>query len=736
MLILPRASLLYAVCVFMSFSAVANIEQEFDELDALLNMPLDSLTETKVVTATKTSLSLSDVPASVHVITSKEIERSSARSIADVLILAPGLHVAKFSDYDWTVSARSKNQGENNTLLVMIDGRSTVNPMYSGVNWDTLPVSLDNIDRIEVVLGSVGTIWGGNAVNGVINIITKDAENAPKAQVSAAVGNFDYKEFKAHHSGQINDYTHLSGYIESLQHSPFTDKDPHFNEIRHLKVLTERFGMRADYQNQQNTVSMQFGGIRSREDYQWLQYTPAFLDPASHQNDYDAFFTEMNSQELFAGFQYLHDKLDGDQWENQLWLTHSESDGTNEPASFTRFDLDTRYTFNTQDFGALTIGANARIIDEEYAQFTEKEQYFSPYVRTIEDHEFLNQSYGIYTNWSINVTDSTEVTLGNRIQYANITEEWYSQPQVRALQKLTDNQRLWMGWGRAVITPSRLELDTQFQENYSCSSCGYYDPATGSVYDKPVNGTIGPVDYLQAYKYLGNRDLEMESVDTYEIGYRYWQDNQFQLSMSLFYSQHDNVRAYKNLGGYVYTSSAGSDTSIGTVIHDMYAQLIDPLSQETMGGEISAQWRPIDVLQVNANYSYKTIKGDCTGSICGSNDLPVLDLENTPSHYATLHIMWDIHPTVWVSSVVNYVSASEPDEALIEAYKDYGDDYLVWPEIITLDMSVNWQHKPTWPSIKVSAENLGSDQLKEYPEQYGPFANGTQYYAEISWNFI
>ncbi len=88
------------------------------------------------------------------------------------------------------------------------------------------------------------------------------------------------------------------------------------------------------------------------------------------------------------------------------------------------------------NFGTLTIGANARIIDEEYAQFSEQEQYFSPYIRTTEDHEFLNQSYGIYTNLSINVTDSTEVTLGNRIQYANITEKWYSQPQVRALQKL------------------------------------------------------------------------------------------------------------------------------------------------------------------------------------------------------------------------------------------------------------------------------------------------------------
>ncbi|WP_394135541.1 TonB-dependent receptor plug domain-containing protein [Aliivibrio fischeri] len=727
MSILSRAPFLYALCISLSSPVIANTDNEFDDLDALLNMPLESLADTKVVTATKTSLSLSDVPASVHVITSKEIERSSARSIADVLILAPGLHVAKFSDYDWTVSARSKNQGENNTLLVMIDGRSAVNPMYSGVNWDTLPVSLDSIDRIEVVLGPVGTMWGGNAVNGVINIITKDAESAPKAQLSASTGNFDYKEFKAHHSGQISENTHLSGYIESLQHSPFTDTDEHFKELRHLKVLTERFGMRADYQNLQNTVSVQFGGIQSREDYQWLTYTPAFVEPATHKNDYDVFFTEMNSQELFAGFQYLHEKLNGDQWENQVWVTHSESDSTNEPASFTRVDLDTRYTFNTQDWGILTLGANARIIDEEYAQFSEKEQYFSPYVRTIDDHKFVNQSYGLYANWTVDVTDSTEITLGNRIQYANITEEWYSQPQVRALQKLADNQRLWMGWGRAVITPSRLELDSTFQKNgYQSKYLSIKNPDNTTTY----------YDYMMSYHYLGNRDLDMESVDTYEIGYRYWQDNQFQVSLSLFYSQHDNVRAYKGLGGNRYFTPDSSEHSSGTVIDDMFAQLVDPLSQETMGGEISAQWQPIDVLQINANYSYKTIKGDCTGSICGSNELPILDLENTPHHYATLHVMWDIHPTVWVSSVVNYVSASEPDEALIQAYQSYGDDYTIWPEVVTIDMSINWQHKPTWPSIKLSAENLGSDQLKEYPEQFGPFANGTQYYAELSWNFI
>lgn len=728
MLILFRYSLLCALYSLISFQALASMGSDFDELDALLNMPLDSLADTKVVTATKTSLSLSDVPASVHVITSKEIERSSARSIADVLILAPGLHVTKFSDYDWTVSARSKNQGENNTLLVMIDGRSAVNPMYSGVNWDTLPVSLDSIDRIEVVLGPVGTMWGGNAVNGVINIITKDSEDAPKALISASIGNYNYQEYKAHHSTQINEKTHLSGYIELLKHSPFTDEGAHLKELRDLEVQTERFGMRADYQYLQNTVSVQFGGIQSSEDYQWLTYTPAFLEPAAHQSDYDIFFTEMNSQELFAGFQYLHEKLNGDQWENQAWITYSDSNSTNEPASFTRVDLDTRYTLNTQDFGVLTVGANARIIDEEYAHFSKQGQYLSPYVRTINEQDFLNQSYGVYANLTLNLTSTTEVTLGNRWQYTNITEEIYAQPQIRALQKLTDNQRLWMGWGRAVITPSRLELDTQFQENQYCSSCAYTEDNSGNR---------DYYDYLLSYHYLGNRDLKMESIDTYEMGYRYWYKNTFQLSASLFYSQHENVRAYKGLGGNRYFTPDSSEHSNGTIIDDMFAQLINPLSQETMGGELSVQWKPLDILQVNANYSYKTIKGDCSGSICGSNELPILDLENTPNHYATLHIMWDLHPTVWVSSVVNYVSASEPDEALIDAYqKDYGDDYLVWPEVITLDMSVNWQHKPTWPSIKISAENLGNNQVTEYSEQYNPFANGTQYYAELSWNFI
>ncbi len=142
-----------------TFGAVAPASANYD-LDSLLEMPLCSLAETKVVSATRTSQSLADTPASVYVITAKEIKRSGARSVADALSLAPGLHVAKYSNYDWGVTVRGNNETLNNKMLVMVDGRSVFNPMSSGVSWDLIPVSMENISQIEIVLGPVGTVWG------------------------------------------------------------------------------------------------------------------------------------------------------------------------------------------------------------------------------------------------------------------------------------------------------------------------------------------------------------------------------------------------------------------------------------------------------------------------------------------------------------------------------------------------------------------------------------------------
>ncbi|AXY03085.1 TonB-dependent receptor [Vibrio alfacsensis] len=694
---------------------VAPFTNAESSLNSLLEMSLVSLTDTKVISATRTAQSLADTAAAVYVITAKEINRSGARSVADALALAPGLHVAKYSNYDWGVTARGQNQALNNTLMVMVDGRSVFNPMFSGVDWDLIPVSMDNIEQIEVVLGPVGTIWGGNAVNGVINIITFEAENAPNGKVAINEGNYHYSEYKLHDSTAVGDYGYLSGYFEFVDHMPWTSTEDRVQPVQDYNVYTERFGARFDYQKFAHTLSIQAGGIRSREDYQWLKYNPHFLFPG--QPDTEMYDTEMTMQEYFSGLQHIYDKENGDSWDNKLWLTYSSNDGTDRDAKFWRLDLDSHYTMNDLWGTQLSIGGNARIIKEKLGTYSIAERYSMPYVRVTDEASFLNQSYGIYANWNIDISNDTKLTLGNRWQYNNLTHGIEPQPQVRVSHELSNNQRLWAGWGRAVVTPSRLEQETTFQENYYVES-GAFDDA-GNQYD-----------YIASYLYRGNENLNIETVETYELGYRVWDDNTMQLSLSGYYSVHDNIRAAKNVSaqGWIITGNSSPGT-VGTYIEQYISEYIDPLWSETMGGEVALKWQPLDQLQLNANYSYKRIVGHCEGAICSSNNAVKRQLENQPNHFVNAQVMWDITPQWWVSSTMHYVSESTLHEDFLD------DPSYIWPKVLSFDASLSWQFAKYAPRITASAENLGADQSKEYPDNLRPYNNGTQYWLSVEWNY-
>uniref|UniRef100_UPI0006813781 TonB-dependent receptor plug domain-containing protein n=1 Tax=Vibrio harveyi TaxID=669 RepID=UPI0006813781 len=488
-----------------SFGVVTPVFANYD-LDSLLEMPLCSLAETKVVSATRTSQSLADTPASVYVITAKEIKRSGARSVADALSLAPGLHVAKYSNYDWGVTVRGNNETLNNKMLVMVDGRSVFNPMSSGVDWDLIPVSMDSIAQIEIVLGPVGTVWGGNAVTGVINVITKEAEGSPKGQLAASFGNYDYREYQLHHAGAVGEYANYSLYGEFVDHMPWTSEEVRVQPFQHFNVYTERFGGRLDYQKREHTLSVQAGGIRSREDYNWGNYQPHMIMPGSE--PMRTYETEMTMQEYFVGGHHIFDRANGDSWENEVWFTYSSNDSTHANAQFFRTDLDSHYTFSDLWGTEFTIGGNIRLIDEKFGTFSKYDELTMPYLRVAEDPDFLNQSYGLYANWSVPLTDRTKLTLGSRWQYNNLTHDIDPQPQVRLSYELADNQRIWAGWGKAIVTPSRLELSTYMRENQYMQHVLF---SNNQYYD-----------YYYSVLLEGNEDLDVESVSTYEVGYRLW----------------------------------------------------------------------------------------------------------------------------------------------------------------------------------------------------------------------
>jgi iron complex outermembrane recepter protein len=156
----------------------ANTVGAATDVQALKDLSIEELSNIEITSVSKRDERLSDAPTSVFVITSEDIRRSGATSLPEALRLAPNLQVARVSANEYAISARGFNGTAANKLLVLIDGRSVYSPLFSGVFWDVQDVMIEDIERIEVISGSGGTLWGVNAVNGVINVITRSASQS------------------------------------------------------------------------------------------------------------------------------------------------------------------------------------------------------------------------------------------------------------------------------------------------------------------------------------------------------------------------------------------------------------------------------------------------------------------------------------------------------------------------------------------------------------------------------
>ena len=184
----------------------SDVFQAPPSVEDLQRLPIDALANIQVTSVARHPQSLNTVPAAIYIITADDIRRSGALSLPQVLRLAPNLEVAQLNAYSWTISARGFNSPETaNKLLVMINGRSVYEPIGGGVLWQQIDVNLSNIDRIEVIAGPGGTMWGANAVNGVINVITKPSSQTDGLYASATVGNVQ-RQASIRFGGRLSDH--------------------------------------------------------------------------------------------------------------------------------------------------------------------------------------------------------------------------------------------------------------------------------------------------------------------------------------------------------------------------------------------------------------------------------------------------------------------------------------------------------------------------------------------------
>src|SRR6201999_2739793 len=175
---------------------------------------LEDLMKVEVTSVSKKEQALSRTAAAVFVITQEDIERSGATNIPDLLRMVPGLDVAQINASTWAISSRGLNSQFSNELLVLIDGRNVYTPSFGGVFWETVDLPLENIERIEVIRGPGASIWGENAVNGVVNIIRKKAGDTKGGLVTAGGGNTDVDFATVQYGSSIKERVDYRGYVK------------------------------------------------------------------------------------------------------------------------------------------------------------------------------------------------------------------------------------------------------------------------------------------------------------------------------------------------------------------------------------------------------------------------------------------------------------------------------------------------------------------------------------------
>src|SRR6266852_5200663 len=173
------------------FLASAGVGAQPMRVADLADLSIEELGNIQITSVSKHSERLADAPASIFVITGEDIRRSGATRLAEALRLAPNLEVARASASSYAISARGFNNTIDNKLLVLIDGRIVYTPVFSGAFWDAQDVMLEDVERIEVISGPGATLWGANAVNGVINVITRRASDSQGALAYGRAGSFE-----------------------------------------------------------------------------------------------------------------------------------------------------------------------------------------------------------------------------------------------------------------------------------------------------------------------------------------------------------------------------------------------------------------------------------------------------------------------------------------------------------------------------------------------------------------
>ncbi|QSB00021.1 TonB-dependent receptor [Methylomonas sp. EFPC1] len=658
-----------ALCLAVH-AEIASADTDLTELN------IEELLSVKITSVSKKAQALGDAAAAVFVISNDDIKRAGATNIPDALRLAPGIDVGRIDANKWAVSSRGFNGRFSNKLLVLIDGRNIYTPAFSGVYWEMQDVMLEDVERIEVIRGSGAALWGANAVNGVINIITKHAADTQGGLLSAGGGSEERGFGSFRYGGKLNETTSGRAYIKGFERD----------------ALSRPAGQPAG-----DAWSKMQGGFRIDSDW-------SAADSATVQGD--VYHSDLNQQIGLAALTTPYRETISDQVQatggNLLSrLQHRISDTSNyalqlyfdsydrresyiEEERYTG-DVDFQHRFALNDWNDIVWGAGYRYtytkenqVKQSIVNFTPPqrgESYFSTF---LQDQLTL-------------VDEQLWLTLGSKLEHNDYTGIEV-QPTARLLWGPDPNHRLWAAVSRGVRIPSRVDAHMEL---------------IGQVVPPLTNPNSTPLPLALAV--TGSNAFQAEEVLAYETGYRYTPSNSFSIDLSLFYNDYENLRSYH----------PGATDPANVPFFIKQPLIIDNTGKgKTYGVETAVVWKMLDWWRWDLSYS--VLKTELFSN-------PYYQEAVSPQHKTSLRAMLnpteDITLDAWLRYVDNASAFTLSGPAYIRAYT-------------TLDLRLAWKLNQA-VELSLVGQNLLDNQHLEYVQETFTQATEVQrgVYGKVVWEF-
>ncbi|MGH9400609.1 MAG: TonB-dependent receptor plug domain-containing protein [Terriglobia bacterium] len=603
----------------------------------LASLSLAALGNVEVTTVSKEPEEVWRTPAAIYVITQDDIRRSGATTLPDALRLVPGAEVAQIDSDHWAVAIRGFNSQFSKYVLILIDGRNVYTPLQGGVYWEAQTVPLEDIDRIEVIRGPGGSIWGPNAVNGVINVITKSAKDTHGSLLTTGGGNVDRGMGEYRYGGSAGKSFDYRVYGMGFDRGP----EFHLDHDPYDAWQTGQVGFRADWTPQSRDSLMIEGDVYKGDDGIRTSY-PSYAPPS--QNNVDG--TEDLLGEDILGH-----------WKREF------KNGS---------DIQVRANFDRSNLLEPQLGEIRNTYDIDFLHhlsLPHRQDFLWGFgidlkpgtiiqtVPTVDilPHHLKDSLYSGFVQDQIAlVHNRLWLTVGSKIVHDNYTG-FELEPSARLLWAPAPRKAVWASVTRSVSTPSDLDEGLQL---------------TGLLATQPL-----PI-YLRI---LGNSQFFSEQLTGYEAGYRSLLAPKLYLDVATFHNDYNYLESY-GIGSPFFETSP-----LRLIIPFPY---VNGVMGSTDGFEITPDWKPKRWWDLKGSYSYLNLNLRTRPGFVNAG-FAVSDEGSSPQNEIVIQSLFNLPRRFDLDPAYRYVSALPA--LLIPAYGT-ADLHFGWRATQHLELSITGQN--------------------------------------------